>query len=164
MTRTWTAAALLVAFTALPAFAGDTESAEAPVGQWAIAAASTSATETFMPIDTLHVTVTAEAPQRGSLLPALYTGFASLQAYDAYSTLQALSLGASEANPFMKSAAQNPAVLLSVKAGVAASTIYMSERLRKANHRKAALLLMVASNLFYSAVALNNARVLRSLR
>lgn len=162
MTRTFQTTAFLVALSALPVFAATSEpmvpTEPTSLTETATAAAALTAVEPF------RVAVVAPAPNRGSMLPALYVGMAGIQAYDVASTLQALGRGATEANPLMKGAVKNPAVLIGVKASLAASTIYASERLWKRNHKTAAVVLMVASNVFYSAVAYNNANVLRTLR
>lgn len=108
-----------------------------------------------------------EEAQRGAArmtLVALAVGSASLQAYDAYSTLAALNRGAVEANPAMRAVARRPAALVAVKAGVATSAIVASAQLWKQHHRKAALLLLGITNGTMAAVAVHNASALRSMR
>ncbi|HKC57009.1 MAG TPA: DUF5658 family protein [Vicinamibacterales bacterium] len=105
--------------------------------------------------------------QDGAARTALITlaaASASLQAYDVYSTLSAMRLGAVEANPAMHALARHPAALVAVKAGVATSSIVVSTRLWKQHHRKAAIALLAITNGTMTAVALHNASVLRSLR
>jgi hypothetical protein len=51
--------------------------------------------------------------------------------------------------------AAHPGVLIAAKAGVAAGTVYLSERLWKKN-RAAAVVLMVALNGAYAAIVANN--------
>jgi hypothetical protein len=97
-------------------------------------------------------------------LVTLAAASASLQAYDAYSTLSAMRLGAVEANPAMHALARHPAALVAVKAGVATSSIVASTRLWKQHHRKAAIVLLAITNGTMTAVALHNASVLRSMR
>ena len=97
-------------------------------------------------------------------LISLAAASASLQAYDTYSTLSALNLGAVEANPAMRGLARRPAALVAVKAGVAASSILASAQLWKQHHRKSAIALLVITNGTMTAVALHNASVLRSMR
>ncbi len=162
MTRTFQTTAFLVALTALPVFAAESEP-RVPVEPVSLSDTTTTGA-TLTVTEPFRVAVVAPAPRRGTMLPMLYVGLAGLQAYDAASTLQALGRGATEANPLMRGAVKNPAVFIGIKAGMAASTIMMSERLWKTNRRTAAVVLMVASNVLYSAVAYNNANVLRTLR
>ena len=61
--------------------------------------------------------------QRGSLV-ALSASLASLQAYDAYSTLSAITLGGTESNPIMQGVVKHPAALILLKGGLAASSIF----------------------------------------
>jgi hypothetical protein len=105
--------------------------------------------------------------QDGAARTALLTlaaASASLQAYDVYSTLSAMRLGAVEANPTMHALARHPAALVAVKAGVATSSIVASTQLWKQHHRKAAIALLAITNGTMTAVALHNASVLRSMR
>jgi hypothetical protein len=104
----------------------------------------------------------ANALSRPKLLPALYVSYAALQAFDVFSTRQALSQGAREANPLMKNVAGNTGAMVAVKAGVALGTIVAAERLWKTN-RTAAIAVMVASNSVAAIVAARNARTLRQL-
>ena len=101
-------------------------------------------------------------PARPAILPALYVSFAALQVFDGYSTTTALGRGATEANPLMRRAGATPGVFWAVKAGAAASTIYLSERLWHQHRRVQAIAVMVVSNGIMAAVAARNARVLRS--
>jgi hypothetical protein len=104
----------------------------------------------------------SEEPQphkRGILVP-LYASFAALQALDAHSTLRALDAGATEANPLLGGIAHKPAALLAVKAAVAASTIYLVEKVRVRN-RGAAIALMAALNSVYATLVAHNYRVPR---
>ncbi len=103
------------------------------------------------------------ALSRPARLPALYVSFAALQAYDVYSTRQALAGGAREVNPLMQGVVGNPAAFWALKAGVTAGTIMAAERLWKTN-KAAAIGLMVASNGIAAMVAARNARTLRQLR
>ena len=101
---------------------------------------------------------------RPSLLPTMYATSAFLQGYDAFSTLKALKNGGREANPFMQAIVSHPAALIAVKAGVTTASIMAAEQLWKGNHRLGAIGLMVASNAFMGAVAVNNSRVLSTLK
>ena len=107
---------------------------------------------------------TAPPAERGSLLPAMYLGLATLNAYDAYSTNRALKSGAIEANPVMRGVAGNPAALWAVKGGVTALSIYAAERLWRENHRVAAIAVMAVTNGMMATVAAQNARVLQGQR
>ena len=102
--------------------------------------------------------------ERPSALPALYIASAALQGYDTYSTLAAVSNGAQEANPVMKSVVKSPAAFVAMKASVTAASIMAAERLWKSNHKMGAIGLMVASNVMMGIVAANNARVLSSVK
>jgi hypothetical protein len=101
---------------------------------------------------------------RPAALPALYLGYAALQAYDIYSTRQALGRGAQEANPVMQGVVGNTGAFIAVKAGVAAGTILAAERLWKNDKKAAAIGVMVASNVVAAMVASKNARTLRQMR
>jgi hypothetical protein len=94
------------------------------------------------------------APGRGILVP-LYVSFAVLQALDAHSTLRALDAGASEANPLMERIAHNPPALVAIKAGVAASTIYLVDKVR-VKSRGAAIALMAALDSLYATIVAQN--------
>ena len=101
---------------------------------------------------------------RPSILPALYAGSALLQAYDAYSTLKALNLGAVEANPIAQGVVGNPALFIGVKAAVSAASIMAAEKMWKNHHRVAAVATMVATNSIMAMVAANNAKVINTLQ
>ena len=100
---------------------------------------------------------------RPTALPALYVSYAALQAFDVYSTRQALARGAREANPLMQDVVSNTGALVAVKASVGVATIVAAERLWKTN-KAAAIAVMVASNSVTAVVAARNARTLRQLR
>src|SRR4029077_15105018 len=89
-----------------------------------------------------------EEEHRGgrATLVVLAAASSSLQAYDAYSTLTALSGGAVEANPAMRAVARHPAALVALKAGVATSSIVAGAHLWKQHHRKAAVILLGITN------------------
>jgi len=105
-----------------------------------------------------------EAAARPALLPALYASYAGLQAYDVYSTRQALSRGAREANPLMQGSAGNSAAMIALKAGVTVGTIVAAERMWKTNNKVGAIAVLVASNSVAAIVASRNASTLRQLR
>lgn len=101
---------------------------------------------------------------RPLLLPSLYVASAGLQAYDAYSTLNALKLGGVEQNPFMKGITKNPAAFIAVKAAVTTASIVAAEKLWRDNNRWGAIGLMIASNSLMAIVAAHNASVVSRLR
>lgn len=147
MHRIIAAAALVSLTTALPAMADENPTP--------VAAAVT----------TMGVPVGVQrALARPAALPALYAGYAALQAYDIYSTRQALGRGAQEANPLMQGAVGNTAAFVALKASVAAGTILAAERLWKNDKKAAAIGVMVASNVVAAMVASKNARTLRQMR
>jgi hypothetical protein len=93
---------------------------------------------------------------RGVLVP-LYISFASLQMLDAHSTIRALRAGGVERNPLMKGLADKPAALVALKAGVAASTIVLADRMR-GRSRLGAIVLMTALNSAYATIVAHNYR------
>jgi len=112
-----------------------------------------------------HAFVTPkEAPSRPLALPALYVMQAGLQAMDVRSTFTAISRGAHEANPIMKPLAKNQATMMAVKAGVAATTILMSERMWRGGNKMGAIVSMVAANAVTAMVVAHNYRVVNQLQ
>jgi hypothetical protein len=112
-----------------------------------------------------HAFVTPkEAPSRPIALPALYAMQAGLQAMDVRSTFTAISLGAHEANPIMKPLAKNQATMMAVKAGIAASTILMSEKMWRGGNKMGAIVSMVAANAVTAMVVAHNYRVVNQLQ
>jgi len=112
-----------------------------------------------------HAFVTPkEAPSRPIALPALYAMQAGLQAMDVRSTFTAISLGAHEANPIMKPLAKNQATMMAVKAGVAATTILMSEKMWRGGNKMGAIVSMVAANAVTAMVVAHNYRVVNQLQ
>lgn len=95
-----------------------------------------------------------DAPIRRSM----YVSFAALQLMDAVSTRKALSAGANEANPLMGGIVRNNAALFAVKAGTAAATTFLAERLAK-KHPRRATILMAVLNGAYAAIVVHNYRV-----
>lgn len=106
----------------------------------------------------------APTENRPAALMPLYAGFIALQGYDAYSTLKALDRGAVEANPLMRGVVKSPLGLVSIKSLTAAGVVFAAERLWRAKHRKAAVILMAVTGGLMAAVGANNARVLRQVR
>jgi hypothetical protein len=97
-------------------------------------------------------------------LAPLYVGSAALQAWDTYSTIAGLRMGAVEVNPMMKAVVQNPVVFIAVKSAITAASIYQAERLWKDHRRVAAIALMVATNSLMAVVAKNNHATLSRLQ
>lgn len=143
MNRIIAAAILSLTIFALPAYAADDSNA---------AAATTIAAPARI----------GQSLSRPNALPALYVSYAALQAFDVYSTKQALARGAREANPLMQGVVGNTGAMVALKAGVAVATIMSAERLWKTN-KTAAIAVMVASNSVAAIVAARNARTLRQL-
>ena len=102
-------------------------------------------------------TVESRTPQSLGIMLPLYASFAGLQVLDAHSTVRALQNGGSEANPVMRDLASRPAAFYAVKAGVAASAILLTERLRP-KHRIGAIALMAALDSLYTMVVVHNYR------
>jgi len=112
---------------------------------------------------TLGTRRVAAAMSRPLVLPALYASYAALQAFDVYSTKQALARGAREANPLMQGVVGNTGAFVAMKVGVGVATIVAAERLWKTN-KAAAIGVMVAGNGVAAIVAARNARTLGQLR
>lgn len=93
-------------------------------------------------------------------LLALYAAFATLQALDAHSTIEATRSGYLEANPVVAPFAQTPAAMYAFKAATTTLTILVVEKLRK-RHRGAAIGLMIAVNVAYVSVVAHNYRQTR---
>lgn len=102
--------------------------------------------------------------KRPMVLPAMYAAQVALQALDAHSTYSALNRGGVEANPMMKGVVQNKGAMMAVKAGVAASTIWIAERMWKRGNRVGAIATMLIANGVTAAVVANNYKVASSLR
>ena len=109
--------------------------------------------------DSTSLLTPAPRSDRGMLIP-LYASFAALQALDAHSTLHAIGNGGVERNPMLKGIAGKPAALVALKAGVAASTILLADRMR-IRSRTGALVLMAALNSFYATVVAHNYATVR---
>jgi hypothetical protein len=101
---------------------------------------------------------------RPMILPALYVMQGALQALDVRSTFTAIANGAHEANPVMQPFAKNQAAMLAVKAGVAASTILMSEKMWRHGNKFGAIASMVISNAVTAVVVAHNYGVVRQLQ
>ena len=100
-----------------------------------------------------------EAPSTRPLVP-LYVSLGVLLGLDAHSTTLALKAGAVETNPLMRGVADQPAALVAVKAGAAASTIWLTHKLAKRS-RTGAFIVMAAVNSAYATVVAHNYRAAR---
>ena len=100
----------------------------------------------------------SQTPRRPVALCALYGTYATLQAMDVISTRRALSTGAAEQNPLMKSGQMG--AMIGVKAAAGVSTIYFAEKLWKKN-RVGAVIVMAALNGVQAAVVAHNTRNVR---
>jgi hypothetical protein len=105
----------------------------------------------------------AQAISRPAGLTALYASYTALQAYDVYSTRQAMARGAREANPLMQGVVGNTGAFVAIKATVAVATIAAAEKLWKTN-KPAAIGVMIAGNSVAAIVAARNARTLGQIR
>lgn len=108
----------------------------------------------------------AEAPAKGrpSPLLALYASQIALQAMDVHSTYSAINRGAREANPLMQGVVGNKGAMMAVKAGVAAGTIFLSEKMWRRGNRAGAIATMLVVNSVTAMVVAHNYRVASSLR
>jgi hypothetical protein len=161
MLRTTAAAFILALGSVIPAGAADAIPGATPAAP-SVAAESAPASEIDWTLPAVHFGQAMRS--RGALLPALYVGLSSLNAFDAYSTSTGLSRGAKEANPMMRGVAGNASAMLAVKGGITAATIFTAERLWRNNRKGQAILMMVASNAMMAAVASHNASVMRQQR
>jgi hypothetical protein len=150
------AALLSLTVSTVPAFAGDQTSKNLVWGENVSSGGKVGRGDA-------PLTPFADAPSRPAALPALYVSYAALQVYDVYSTRQALTQGAREANPFMQGVVKNQSGFWALKASTTIAAVAAAERLWKTN-KTAAIAVMVASNGVAAVVAARNARVLRTQR
>jgi len=101
---------------------------------------------------------------RPSTLPMLYAAQVALQALDIHSTYAAINKGAHEANPLMKGVVDNKGAMLAVKAGVAAGSILLAEKMWKKGNRTGAVATMLVLNTVTALVVTNNYKVASSLQ
>jgi hypothetical protein len=128
--------------------------------------------------DPVNIVLEDRAPLSGVVLPAtaridvgrrfIFTALegqlAGLQAYDMYSTLTALKRGCREANPVMGGLVAHAPAFIALKAGLSVASIYSAERMWRQHHRVRAIVMIALSNGLMTAVAVHNARVLRTVR
>lgn len=141
-----------------PAAPAPADASLAPLTSAAAAASASDQSAQFV-----RVIRAPEGSRPAALLP-MYAGFIALQGYDGYSTIKALNRGAVEANPLMRGVVKCPVALISIKGVAAAGVVFAAERLWRAKHRKAAVILMAVTGGMMVAVGANNARVLRQVR
>jgi uncharacterized protein DUF5658 len=99
--------------------------------------------------------------RRPAPLVPMYVSFAALQGLDYASTSKALASGAGrEANPAMGAIVGNRAAFLAVKAGTAAGTMWMAERMWK-KHPARAVVFMAAVNGVMATIVTHNMRLVR---
>jgi hypothetical protein len=99
--------------------------------------------------------VALERTERPAALMPLFASYVALQALDIASTYKGLDAGAREANPIMSGALDSPAEIIAIKAGSAALTIALVNRLSK-RHPTAAIFLMVGVNSAYATIVARN--------
>jgi uncharacterized protein DUF5658 len=98
----------------------------------------------------------SSAPRERSVaLSSLYVSFAALQVLDVESTMRALRAGGREANPFVDSFVESPAMFAAMKAVTTAGVLLATERLRK-HKPKTALFVMIGLNSAYATIAAHN--------
>jgi hypothetical protein len=102
-------------------------------------------------------------PDRSPLLLSLYASTAITQALDVHSTLQALKMGATEANPLVANIVDNRGAFIATKMAVAAGTIFAARQIAKKN-KAMAVVSLVAINSVYAYVVNHNYKVARRLR
>lgn len=90
-----------------------------------------------------------------ALLPALYAGNIALQVMDTHSTFRALDAGMVESNPMMRWTTEHPVAFVSMKAAATATTILVSEKIRKKYPWRAALF-MAGVNTAYGLIVAHN--------
>lgn len=109
-------------------------------------------------------TPTESANHRPAALPMMYAAQVALQALDVHSTYSAINRGGIEANPLMKNVVGNKGAMMAVKVGVAASSIFLAERMWKKGNRVGAVATMLVVNGVTAAVVANNYNVASGLR
>lgn len=141
---------LTLAFVVIGVTAAHAEEAAAPSGALS-AAVARAAREAA---SSMPAWATDRADTRPVMLPALYGTYAALQALDLYSTRRALSTGATEANPLLRSS--GTARTIAIKGAAGAATIFFAERAWKKN-RAGAIALMAVLNGATAAIVARNA-------
>jgi hypothetical protein len=101
----------------------------------------------------------AGPPLPGWVVP-MYAGYVGLQVLDVTSTFNAQSKGYVEANPLMRSLAENHGAFIAAKVVMTTATIYAIERLRQ-RHPRAALATLAVLSASYTAIVVHNYRLTR---
>ena len=104
--------------------------------------------------------ITIDSPWAGKRLHlSLNTSYATLQALDVISTLQATQSGpGQEANPMLGGLVDHPVAFSAVKGGLTFATMFAMKRYAK-EHPKAAAITLIAMNIGYSYIVSNNFRI-----
>lgn len=95
-----------------------------------------------------------------SLYNAGEATFVGLNVLDYALTIKALNEGAIEMNPIAKN--MNPYTMAIYKAGTTSGFLLLNRSIKKENER-AAKILLISANLFYSAIVTNNITVILRL-
>jgi hypothetical protein len=106
----------------------------------------------------------AVSTTRPALLLPLYAGNIAVQAFDVYSTLEAVRAGGVEQNVVISGLVRSPGAFIAVKAGVTVASIIAAERLWRSGRRAEAIFTIAVANGVMTAVAINNANVMRRMR
>ena len=95
-----------------------------------------------------------------AVLRSLHVGLVVSQAYDVYSTTQALRRGAVEVNPLLQNTVASRAAFIGLKVAITAGPIYEAERLWRNHHRFGAIALIAAANAIMMGVAVHNTEIM----
>jgi len=136
-----------------------------------VAFLASAATASAVPADAaeprqIPVRITRETPKPaggGMGMMSLYASTVALQALDLHSTATALNRGAAEGNPLMRGVTSNKALFYTTKAAMAASTIFVANRIAKRN-KPAAMIFLAAVNSVYAGIVMHNYKVAREQR
>lgn len=97
------------------------------------------------------------------LMQSLYATTIVVQGLDGHSTFRALDAGGKEGNPLIGPLAEHRPAFLALKAGIAATAIYLARDTSK-THKVRAALTLIAINSAYLALIANNYRVAAVMR
>jgi hypothetical protein len=159
------AAAAVVAMSALPSVAAAQEADTRPASI-AASVASGTATAVQFADDQATPPIREFRGERGwttPLLTSLQAATIATQMLDVHSTVTAMKLGATEANPLMGGLANNRAAFIGVKAAMSVGLVYVTHQLAKEN-KMAAIVASAAINSAYLMIARHNYNVARGLR
>jgi hypothetical protein len=167
MFRLTAATLLMLSLSALPAHAadGDADGDGGSVAFVSMPEQAPRASSLSMPSSqSLPAPMRKASLSRPAALPMFYVSLVGFQAYDVYSTRTALAHGGHESNPMMQGVADSTTGMAVAKAVSTGGMIYLAEHLWKTNHRKGAVVTLLAANGLMAVVAMNNARVPSQLR